>query len=122
MASWTAGLQPQLIPWFEWIVRYVQYYDPTAQVSSAYRSYTEQAKLYRRFLAGLMPGPVAPPGLSKHEQGLAIDVWAPGWESTFDPSDPPQALSLAGRAWQAVGGTWGGGFTSVAPDPIHFEA
>lgn len=121
MSSWTAGLRDDLVPWFQWIVRYVQFYDPTARVSSAYRSYTEQARLYRRYQAGLMPGPVAPPGLSKHERGEAIDVWSDGWKN-FNPADPPEALRLAGHAWEAVGGTWGGGFSTVAPDPIHFEA
>lgn len=120
--SWSQGLQPELVPWFEWIISYVKYYEPSATVSSGYRSPTEQAKLYRRFLAGLMPGPVAPPGLSKHEQGRAIDVWSPAWDKDFDPSDPPYALQQAGAAWEAVGGTWGGHFRTVAPDPIHFEA
>lgn len=119
--SWSAGLQPSLTPWFEWIVQYLQWYDPTIRVSSAYRSPTEQAKLYRRYQAGLMPGPVAPPGSSKHELGRAIDVWSSGWERRFDPRDPPEALRLAGAVWRSVGGIWGGGFTSVAPDPIHFE-
>jgi D-alanyl-D-alanine carboxypeptidase len=119
--SWSTGLREDLVPWFQWIVAVLQYYDPTIAVSSAYRSYSEQAKLYRRYEAGLMPGPVAPPGQSKHEQGRAIDVWSNGWRN-FDPYDPPEALRLAGAAWQSVGGTWGGAFSSVAADPIHFEA
>jgi hypothetical protein len=109
--SWTGGLQAELIPWFQWIVSYISYYDPGARVSSAYRSSTEQARLYRRFLAGLMPGPVAPPGYSYHEYGRAIDVLA-----TDD------ALSQAGAAWESVGGVWGGHFKTVAADPIHFQA
>lgn len=122
MSQWTVGLNPDLVPWFSWILSYLQYYDPTVKVSSGYRSSAEQARLYRRYLAGLMPGPVAPPGLSMHEQGRAIDVWSQNWESDFDPYNPPDALQLAGRAWQAVGGTWGGDFKTVKPDPIHFEA
>lgn len=109
-SSWTLGLQEPLKPWFEWIVSVIKYYDPAAKVSSGYRSSTEQARLYRRFQAGLMPGPVAPPGLSKHERGLAIDVLA-----------TDAALAAAGQAWEGVGGTWGGHFRTVASDPIHFE-
>lgn len=120
--AWTNGLRPDLIPWFEWILSYTQYYEPTATVSSAYRSATEQARLYRRFLQGLMPGPVAPPGLSKHEQGRAIDIWSNAWNSNFDAANPPDALAQAGSAWESVGGTWGGHFKTVDPDPIHFEA
>lgn len=116
------GLRPELVPWFQWIAAYVQYYDNQAQVTSAWRSRAEQARLYRRYQLGLMPGPVAPPGSSMHELGRAIDIYDNAWDATFDPANPPEALALAGAAWQAVGGTWGGGFKSVAPDPIHFEA
>lgn len=112
MAGWKVGLRDDLVPWFDWIVRYIQFYDPKGSVSSGYRSSTEQARLYRRFQQGLMPGPVAPPGLSYHEQGRAIDVVA-------DES----ALRLAGKAWQEVGGRWGGAFKGEGKyDPIHFEA
>jgi hypothetical protein len=117
--SWTSGLRPDLIPWFEWIVSYVQWYDPTARVTSGWRSTSEQSRLYRRYLAGLMPGPVAPPGLSKHERGEAIDIWTVSGKQTPAITE---ALRQAGRAWQAVGGTWGGDFKTVDADPIHFEA
>lgn len=109
--SWDLGLREDLKPWFKWIVAFITFYDPRAQVTSGYRSSTEQARLYRRFQAGLMPGPVAPPGRSLHEQGRAIDVLATS-----------EALSLAGAAWEAKGGTWGGHFHTVDSDPIHFEA
>lgn len=111
-----------MVPWFEWILSYLNYYDASVRVSSGYRSSTEQARLYRRYLAGLMPGPVAPPGQSKHELGLAIDVWSPAWDASFDASNPPSVLVAAGQAWEAAGGTWGGHFKTVDPDPIHFEA
>ena|SRR5215510_9176849 len=118
-AAWTQGLRSELIPWFEWILSYAQYYDPSARVSSAYRSNSEQSRLYRRFLLGLMPGPVAPPGQSKHELGRAIDIW------TVSGKETPAinaALSAAGAAWESVGGIWGGHFKTVGSDPIHFEA
>jgi hypothetical protein len=65
-----------------------------------------QRKLYRRFLNGVHPFPVLPPGRSMHEKGLAIDVWGPDEE-----------LSRLGAIWRKAGGVWGG-----QGDPIHFEA
>lgn len=65
-----------------------------------------QRKLYRRFLNGVHPFPVLPPGLSKHEKGLAIDLWA-----------EPAELRRLGAIWRKAGGVWGGD-----ADPIHFEA
>lgn len=118
--SWTRGLVPALIPWFEWIASYVRYYDPTAVVTSGYRSTSEQRRLYDRFLRGLMPGPVAPPGLSMHEQGRAIDIFTSSGKDTARIED---ALQRAGAAWEAQGGTWGGHFKGSGKfDPIHFEA
>jgi D-alanyl-D-alanine carboxypeptidase-like protein len=110
--SWEQGLDRDLLPWFRWIVSFIKYYDPRGAVSSGYRSQTEQARLYRRFLAGQMPGPVAPPGYSYHELGRAIDVLA-----------KDDALAKAGAAWEAAGGRWGGDFKGAGKyDPIHFEA
>jgi LAS superfamily LD-carboxypeptidase LdcB len=77
-------------------------------VTSAYRSYAQQAVLYRRYLAGQSPLPAAPPGHSKHNYGLAVDV------------DLPQnraALAALGAWWTSIGGRWGG-----MSDPVHFEA
>jgi hypothetical protein len=76
-------------------------------ITSVYRSRTLQARLYRRRQAGLHPYPVAPPGKSLHEQGLA-------WDMTGDPAE----LRRLGALWKRMGGRWGGDFR----DPIHFEA
>lgn len=108
MPTWVRGLQPQLQRWFLWLFQIAQQRDPTARVSSARRSGVEQAKLYRRYLAGLSQYPVAPPGRSLHEQGRAIDIVA-----------RPETLRWLGQQWTTVGGKWGGSFGS--PDPIHFE-
>lgn len=73
-----------------------------ARVTSAYRSPAKQAWLYKRWLAGLQPYPVAPPGTSDHERGLALDVVS---------TNPAQLVSLlrsAGLSWQGPG------------DPVHF--
>lgn len=76
------------------------------RITSTRRSSALQARLYRRYLAGLHPYPVAPPGKSKHEQGLAWDMVASSAE-----------LARLGRIWESWGGKWGGRFH----DPIHFE-
>lgn len=79
----------------------------SARVTSARRSHAQQAALYRNYLAGRATFPAAPPGLSKHEQGLAVDIVV----------NPPALQAALGRWWQSVGGTWGGQYQ----DPIHFE-
>jgi D-alanyl-D-alanine carboxypeptidase/LysM domain len=50
---------------------------------SGYRSYAQQAELYRRYLAGA--GPLAaPPGASAHETGRALDVATPAGRRAVD--------------------------------------
>jgi hypothetical protein len=50
---------------------------------SGYRTYAQQAELYRRYLAG--QGPLAaPPGTSVHETGRALDVATPGGRQAVD--------------------------------------
>lgn len=75
-----------------------------AQVTSGVRTHAQQRALYRRYLAGMNPYPVAPPGTSDHEQGLAVDIWAGTDERT----------DLLGRTWVAWGGAWS------VKDRVHF--
>jgi LysM repeat protein len=50
---------------------------------SGYRSYAQQAELYRQYLAG--QGPLAaPPGTSAHETGRALDVATPSGRQAVD--------------------------------------
>ena len=77
------------------------------RVTSTRRSFAEQTRLYRRFLSGLNPYPVAAPGTSAHEAGYAMDLVV----------TPMSALDDVGAYWEANGGVWGGKFR----DPIHFE-
>jgi hypothetical protein len=50
---------------------------------SGYRSYAQQAELYRQYLAGT--GPLAaPPGSSAHETGRALDVATPAGRRAVD--------------------------------------
>ena len=104
--SWSSGLAPQLRPWFEWLAQEARRVDGTARVTSAYRSRSEQERLYRRFLAGQSRYPVARPGTSRHEHGRAIDLVA-----------RPEVLRWLGKLWESKGGRWGGEL-----DPIHFDA
>jgi D-alanyl-D-alanine carboxypeptidase len=71
-------------------------------ITSGYRSPAEQAALWAR--RGSNPYPVAPPGTSMHERGLAVDVPA---------GFVPRLLSVAAAA----------GLCQPYPrtDPIHFE-
>ncbi len=79
-------------------------------ITSTKRTHNEQQRLYQKFLQALRSNiatlPVARPGLSKHEQGLAIDI-------VFAPRDLPRAVELA----EQYGMVWGG-----PRDPVHFEA
>lgn len=71
-------------------------------VTSGYRSRAEQARLYARRAS--RPYPVAAPGRSQHERGLAVDVPA---------SFVPTLLTVAARV----------GLCRPYPvsDPVHFE-
>jgi LysM repeat protein len=55
---------------------------------SGYRSYAQQAELYRQFLAGTGPR-AAPPGLSAHETGRALDLATPAGRQAVDVLGAP---------------------------------
>lgn len=73
-----------------------------ARVTSGYRSTRKQAWLYNRWINGLQDYPVAPPGTSDHEKGLALDVVS---------TNTDKLVSLLA----SVGLTWAG-----PSDPVHF--
>jgi len=77
------------------------------RVTSTKRTWNEQAALYQRFLEGKSSLPAAPPGSSKHQLGLAIDV-------VFDvPGDLEIAVQSAGvhlLRWAGAG------------DRVHFDS
>jgi hypothetical protein len=79
-------------------------------VRSGKRSLEQQQKLYAN--RGSNPYPVAVPGTSRHERGLAVDVVPVGARS----SDIWQAI---GEAGELQGLRWGGRFNHS--DPPHFE-
>jgi|SRR6266851_1236453 len=75
------------------------------RLTSTVRTRSEQRRLYNRFLAGQSGYPVAPPGFSAHEYGLAFDMVV----------SPMEALADVGYTWQQ----WGGGWNPS--DAVHFE-
>ena len=75
------------------------------RVTSTIRTNSEQRRLYSRFLAGQAGYPVAPPGQSAHEYGLAFDMVV----------SPMEALADVGYTWRQ----WGGGWNPT--DAVHFE-
>ena len=97
-----------------------------ARVTSGYRSRAAQTKLYKRFLAGLQSYPVAPPGTSDHEKGLALDVVSTNtqklvellsqvglnWAGPDDPVHFSLAGALAGPTTQKVSGSIGTAYVS----------
>lgn len=75
-----------------------------ARVTSGYRDPRKQAWLYNEYLQGRTHYPVAPPGTSAHEKGLAIDVVS---------TDTDSLVGLLA----SVGLRWAG-----PSDPVHFTA
>ncbi len=101
------SLVPDLRPWATALGAAAAEAGLFPRFTSFRRSFAQQSRLYRRYLAGLTPYPVAPPGRSAHELGLAFDLVV----------SPMEGLSDLGSLWQSWGGVWG-----ADRDPIHFEA
>lgn len=111
MSSSFGQLHPQLQAAAAALYNVAMQYGLFPTVTSVLRTYAQQARLYRRYLAGSSPYPAAPPGHSKHERGLAFDMVVQ--QGGFSPQQ-----AWLGQVWESWGGRWGGRFK----DPIHFEA
>jgi len=114
----TRALQPRFREVVDWLMPQLS---PLGFViTSAVRSYDEQARLYADYLAsqgkerpaGQRLYTVLPPGRSPHERGWAVDIARPRVHPQEDP-----ILAMLGAWWRAAGGVWGG-----EKDPVHFEA
>ncbi len=106
------GLVPDMRPWAEQLYAIGVSIAPDLMVTSVYRSRSEQARLYARYLAGQSGGiPAAPPGLSWHEWRLAFDLARP----LVDPYQD-EVLAFLGAVWKGWGGLW------KPVDPVHFQA
>ena len=73
------------------------------RITSGYRTYAQQAKLYRDYINGVSHYPANKPGSSSHEKGLALDIL-----STNN--------SLLVTLLTNIGLVWAG-----PNDPIHFQ-
>ena len=83
---------------------------PGLVVTSARRTYAEQARLYRASLEGKNNGlPATPPGGTSHERGLAWDMARINLDPLTDG-----VLRQLGAEWRHLGGSWWEG------DPVHF--
>jgi len=76
------------------------------RITSGFRTYAQQNRLYQLRQAGRWPYPVAPPGTSAHEYGYAIDMVVPS----------PTNQEDMGTVWTNWGHVYGG-----KSDPVHFE-
>jgi peptidoglycan L-alanyl-D-glutamate endopeptidase CwlK len=91
----------------------------TFKVTSATRTFSEQAALYAK--GRTAPGPKvtnARPGSSWHNFGLAYDLTL--FQGDKNPVWDHPAYDLAGRIGKELGLRWGGDFKSIVDRP-HFE-
>lgn len=100
-------LEPWLQPYAQYILDVAELNGLQPVITSTYRSYESQARLYQNYLAGRSRFPAAPPGRSLHEYRRAWDMVV----------TPRSALHDLGALWTSMGGRWGG-----TADPIHFAA
>lgn len=106
MSSGLYGLQNDFREVVELFLQDLRAVGARPTVTSAKRSSREQESLYREWLAGRRTLPVAKPGTSFHELGLAVDLVFPTVEEwSFAASTAPDYF-LA----------WGG-----QQDPVHFQ-
>lgn len=107
MTNSLGGLRSYFRPWARDLINVASSAGLLPRITSTFRSHTYQAKLYRDYLAGRNAYPVAPPGSSAHELGLAFDM----------VTSPMSGLKDLGSVWEDWGGVWGGRFG----DEVHFE-
>lgn len=103
-------VHPAFQPYAQALLKAARRFDEGFVVTSARRSDRAQAALYAAYKAGKHPLTVAPPGCSKHQVGLAVDIARAKVSPLADP-----VLHALGAAWRRAGGEWGG-----EKDPVHF--
>lgn len=94
-------LDSRFRPYAQGLLEVAQRFGLNPVVTSTRRTLAEQAALYREYLAGRHPYPVAPPGRSQHNYGLAIDL-------VSEDND------WLGAVWRHWGGSWS------SSDRVHF--
>lgn len=99
-------LDPRFQPWARALYLYAESIGARPRVTSTFRSIREQRRLFEEFQAGRSRFPVARPGNSLHNFGLAFDM--------VSRSAPFQRH--LGQVWDSAGFRWGGNFN----DAPHF--
>lgn len=102
-----AALIPELQPFASNLIEEAGRAGLRPQITSTRRSFSEQGRLYKKYVSGQSQYPAAAPGTSAHEYGWAFDMIV----------TPIGALKDVGHLWESWGGVWGGRFH----DPVHFE-
>lgn len=124
-AAKIATLNPVFQPYAKIILNWLMQQDPNFYVTSARRSLADQTRLYKTQqlcqaspscrAQQVNPFPVAKPGCSMHEAGLAIDIARPEFQGVYyDSLRADRNLRAIGQAWRRAGGFWD------ESDPIHF--
>lgn len=82
-----SGLDPTVREYADWCLRIADYYGVPVTVTSGFRSWEHQQRLYTNYLQCLQAGrmgkspdckyPANAPGDSAHNWGLAWDSWVP---------------------------------------------
>lgn len=110
------SLDPHIREAANWFVGVLAQVGLRPTITSVRRSRRTQEKLYNDYVSGRSRFPAARPGTSKHERGLAFDIFFPSFKG-LSTAQLTTALEPVGRLWESMGGRWGGRFK----DPIHFE-
>jgi len=97
-------MHPALAPYAGYLLDVLGYNGINYTITSVLRTRAQQQALYDRYLKGQNAYPVAVPGTSKHELGLAMDV-----------TMPASVYAAAGALWKSWGGRWS------PADEIHFS-
>jgi LAS superfamily LD-carboxypeptidase LdcB len=95
----------------EHLIRLARKFGPY-EITSSCRSEQEQERLYQAYLAGQSEFPVAVPGHSAHQKGLAVDISRPDIDPYKD-----LFLFLLGDVWRSANPS----LAWSESDPIHFE-
>lgn len=77
------GLNDQVRAAAQWCLDVADYYGVPVTVTSGYRSWEQQRKLYADYVEGRSRWPANRPGDSAHNYGLAFDSTVPDWAQAW---------------------------------------
>lgn len=90
-------MQEQVLLLYRQCLRQEIYFD----IASGKRSFAEQEALFKQFVDLYGPNKVRPPGTSRHEAGMAIDIVIDRCVSYTEK------YAVVGKMWEDLGFTWG---------------